>query len=200
VKTRSPEVRVLLGPSAAFRELAVEPQSGAAWTSLRRPFILLLFMGCTVSLQASGRLSARLVFDGMVAFAFVPIFELVALAIVYRRAPRRVTLSQAIDVFFVANAPWLLWLLLLNVWRSALTPSQASTMLGVPYYLMPLSLIPMAVWTTYIDLQFFREVFASPPDVARCELTLQRVISWVGIIGYFAGHEFWQLFASWIGV
>jgi len=191
---------VLLGPSAAFRELAVESPAGTVWASLRRPLLLLLFLGCTVSLQASGRLSARLVFDGMIAFAFVPIFELIALAVVYRRRPRRVTRSQAIDVFFVANAPWLLWLLLLNVWRSALTPSQASTMLGVPYYLMPLSLIPMAVWTTYIDLQFFREVFASPPDVARRELTLQRVISWAGIIGYFAGHEFWQLFASWIGV
>jgi hypothetical protein len=170
---------VLLGPSAAFRELAVEPPAGAAWPSLRRPLLLLLFMGCTVSLQASGRLSARLVFDGMIAFAFVPIFELIALALVYRRRPRRVTISQAIDVFFVANAPW---------------------MLGVPYYLMPLSLIPMAVWTTYVDLQFFREVFSSSPDVARRELMLQRVISWAGIIGYFAGHEFWQLFASWISV
>jgi hypothetical protein len=200
VKERSPEVRVLLGPSAAFRELVVAPTAGPVWTSMRRPLLLLLFMGCTVSLQASGRLSTRLVFDGMVAFAFVPIFELIALAFVYRRTPRRVTMSQAIDVFFVANAPWLLWLLLLNVWRSALTPSQASTMLGVPYYLMPLSLIPMAIWTSYIDLQFFREVFSSPPDVARRELMLQRVISWAGIIGYFVGHEFWQLLAGWINV
>ncbi|HEX7138402.1 MAG TPA: hypothetical protein VF219_11165, partial [Vicinamibacterales bacterium] len=136
---RSPEVRALLGPSAAFRELAVESPAGTVWASLRRPLLLLLFLGCTVSLQASGRLSARLVFDGMIAFAFVPTFELIALAFVYRRRPRRVTMSQAIDVFFVANAPWLFWLLLLNVWRSALTPSQASTMLGVPYYLMPLS-------------------------------------------------------------
>jgi hypothetical protein len=200
VKSRSPEVRVLVGPSAAFRELAVEPPASPAWSALRRPLLLLLFIGCTVSLQASGRLSARLVFDGMVAFAFVPIFELIAIAFVYRRKPRRVTLSQAIDVFFVANAPWLVWLVLMNVWRSVLTPIQASTMLGVPYYLMPLSLIPMAIWTTYVDLQFFREVLSSTLDGARRELTLQRVISWAGIIGYFAGHEFWQLFASWINV
>jgi hypothetical protein len=200
VKNWSPEARVLLAPSAAFRTLAAEPSSGGAWASLRRPLLLLLVMGCTVSLQASGRLSARLVADGMIAFAFVPIFELLALLIVYRRAPRRVTLAQAIDVFFVANAPWLVWLTLMNVWRSALTPWQASTMLEVPFFLMPLSLIPMAAWSTYIDLQFFREVLSPDRERAPRELMLQRVISWAAIIGYFAGHEFWELFASWINV
>ena len=32
------------------------------------------------------------------------------------------------------------------------------------------------------------------------DLLLVRTISWIGIIGYFAGHEFWELFAVWINV
>src|SRR5580765_4192318 len=103
----SPEVGVLVRPAEAFRALAAE-QAGAVWRTTRRPLLLLFVFGCVVSLQASNRLSVRLILDGIISFAFVPVFEMLSLAIVYRRAPRRVPFAQAMDAFFVANAPWLL--------------------------------------------------------------------------------------------
>lgn len=196
--TWSPEVRVLISPARTFRELAASPSGARTW--LGRPALLLLLLGATVSLQASGRTSARLVVDGAMAFAFVPIFMVAAMAIVYRRRPRRVNFGRALDVFFIANAPWLVWLILVNVWRTFLTPAQGSTMLAMPYYLLLVSFAAVAVWSTYIDLQFFRMFLAREDGRPGRDLLLVRTISWMGIIAYFAGHEFWELFAVWINV
>ena len=134
----SPEVRVLMNPAAAFRELTAE-RAGGAWVMLRRPLLLALVAGCTVSLQASGRLSTRLVADGIVSFAFLPFFEIVALAVVYARGPRRVPFARAADAFFAANAPWLVWLLAFAVVRCAQTPLQATAR---PAALLTLELSP----------------------------------------------------------
>ena len=59
-------------------------QRRAAVTLWRRPVLLAFVLGCGVSLLASGRFTLRLVVDGTLSFAFVPLCELVAFAIVYR--------------------------------------------------------------------------------------------------------------------
>jgi len=120
----SPEVRVLVAPARTFRDLAAAPPPTRTW--LGRPLVLALLLGATVSIQASGRTNARLVLDGMIAFAFVPVFMIAAMLIVYRRRPRVVNFGQALDVFFIANAPWLVWLILINVWRTFLSPLKGS--------------------------------------------------------------------------
>jgi hypothetical protein len=197
--TWSPEVRVLMKPSAVFRELTCE-RTGGARVMLRRPLLLALFAGCTVSLQASGRLSVRLVADGIVSFAFVPFFEIVALAVVYARCPRRVPFARAIDAFFAANAPWLLWLLAFSVLRCVQTPLQATAMPAALLWTLVLSLVLTAAWSAFIDLQFFREVLPPQHEHAVRDLLLARVISWTGILGYFLGIAIWAELAAWIGV
>jgi hypothetical protein len=196
----SPEVRVLLGPAATFRELAAR-QTGGAWTLLRRPLLLLLFMGATVSLQASGRLSVRLIADGIISFAFVPFFEILSLAIVYRvwRTGRRVPFACVVDVFFAANAPWLLWLLAFDALRCVQTPLQATARPASALWTLELSLIAVAIWSGYIDLWFFREVLPRSTPSAGRDLALQRTISWAGILGYFVGIAAWATVSGWIG-
>jgi hypothetical protein len=146
-------------------------------------------------LQASNRLSARLIFDGVISFAFIPVVEMLSLAIVYRRAPRRVPLAQAMDAFFVANAPWLLWLLVFVAICAFQTPEQAT---GLPIWWMwtlEISLIPFAAWTVYLDVRFFASISSRAGDVA-----LQRLISWPCSVLYFIGHDgttFFRLFVGW---
>jgi hypothetical protein len=55
-------------------------QRRAAVTLWRRPLLLAFVLGCGVSLLASGRFTLRLVVDGTISFAFVPLCELVAFA------------------------------------------------------------------------------------------------------------------------
>jgi len=188
-----------MNPAAAFRELTAE-RAGGAWVMLRRPLLLALVAGCTVSLQASGRLSTRLVADGIVSFAFLPFFEIVALAVVYARGPRRVPFARAADAFFAANAPWLVWLLAFAVVRCAQTPLQATARPAALLWTLELTLIPTAAWSAYIDLQFFREVLPRQKGGAARDLMVARVISWTCILGYFLGIALWAQVAAWIGL
>jgi hypothetical protein len=189
VPNKSAELRVLFAPAATFRELTAKPAAGF-WVLLRRPLRLVFVFGCVVSLWASGRLSARLIADGFLSFAFVPVFELAALAAVYWRGPRRVSFAHAADVFFVANAPWLLWLTAFAALRCLLSPMQATATPLPLAWAIELSLVATAAWSAYIDWHFFREVLPRPAGSAR-DLILQRTIGWTCTIGYFFGIAIW---------
>jgi hypothetical protein len=168
---------------------------------MRRPLLLLFLLGCVVSLQASNRLSARLIADGILSFAFIPVFELLSLAIVYRRAARRVPFAKAVDMFFAGNAPWVYWLLVFVAIRAVQTPEQATAWPVWWQWTVMLSLLAPIAWTSYVDLQFFRSVTADPGRRAALDLTLQRLISWTCIVGYFIGHDgttFFQVFTGWM--
>ena len=186
----SPEVRVLRSPAAAFRELTKE-QGGGAWTLVRRPVLLAFVCGCTVSLQASGRLSARLIVDGAISFAFVPAFEMAALAAVYWRSPQRLSFARAVDLSFAATAPWLLWLMAFAVLRCLQSPRQAAAPEDVLLWTLEVSLVPIAAWAACIDLQFFREVLPRPDGHAARDLMLQRAIGWSCTVVWFFGYAIW---------
>jgi len=192
----SAEARVLLGPAAAFRELAQGPEGGGAWVLVRRPLLLAFVIGCLVSLQASGRLSARLIADGAVSFAFAPLFAMAALAAVYRLSPRTISFARAVDLFFAATAPWLLWMIAFATLRCLQTPMQAA---APPRFLLSMlewSLVPIAAWSARIDLQFFREVLPRPAASPVRDLILQRAIGWTCTIGYFLGYAIWPYMVS----
>ena len=184
------EARILRSPAAAFRALNADTRSDS-WVLARRPLLLLFVMGCVVSLQASGRLSARLIVDGMLSFAFIPLFELASLAIVYRVRPRPIPFARAVDLFFAANAPWLVWLLAFVTLRSVQTPRQATAPPIALLWAVELSLLIVAAWSAYIDLQFFREVLPRSDRAAARDLMLQRTIGWSSTILYFLGIAIW---------
>src|SRR5262245_35072537 len=78
---------------------------------LRQPLTTLLVIGCAASMMASGRITARLIVDAGLSFAFVPAAQLVAFAAVHRS--RRASLPPAalIDTHLRGNLPWLWYLL-----------------------------------------------------------------------------------------
>ena len=99
---------------------------------LRRPLLLAFVLGCGVSILASGRFTLRLIVDGTLSFAFVPLCELIAYAIVYRlqRGTRQASgpasasakatadkeaghYARAVDRYFAGNTPWLWWMVAL---------------------------------------------------------------------------------------
>jgi len=167
-------------------------------TLIRRPLLLAFVFGCVVSLLAANRLSARLITDGIVSFAFIPLFMLGSLALVYRRTARRVPFPQAADKFFAANTPWLLWLLVFVGIRALQTPEQASAWPIWWQRTVLLSLLAPMAWSFYLDLRFFRRVTVDSARSALADVALQRLICWTCILGYFIGHDgttFFALFA-----
>jgi hypothetical protein len=188
---------VLVDPRTTFRALTKEP-IGGPWVLLRRPLRLLFVCGCVVSLWASGRLSVRLIADGAVSFAFLPAFSLAALGAVYRRAPRRISFAQAADLFLVANAPWLLWLVAFAALRALESPIQAAAPPLALSWAIELSAVLVAAWSAFVDLHFFREVLPHPAGSAR-DLILQRAIGWSCSVAYFLGIALWAEIAGRIG-
>jgi len=115
-----------------------------------------------------------------------------ALAAVYRRRPRTLPFSRAVDRFFAANAPWLVWLILFATLRCLLTPAQATAPRPLLFLGLEASLLVWAAWSIAVDLQFFREVLPRPDGRAARDVMLHRAIGWTGTIAMFLGLAIWS--------
>jgi len=186
----SAEARVLVGPAATFRALADAPPGAAP---LSRPALLLLFLGCAVSFLASGTPNVRLIVDGAISFAFVPICETAGLAASIRFGHRRVPFARAIDVFFAGNAPWLAWCVVVAAATTLTRP-----ILWTPPIIVASAVVPV-VWSMLVDYHFFREVTgATASDAVRATL-VQRAVAWTLATAYFFGIAIWPQVAGRLG-
>jgi hypothetical protein len=180
----------------------------------RRPLLLAFLLGCGVSMLASGRLTLRLIVDGTLSFAFVPLCELVAYAVVYRlqRGTRSIAhpasasanvtadkeaghYAQAADRYFAGNTPWLWWLVALMA-AAAILPVRTTDLL--PLVLMT-SVIPIAL-SVRSDWRFFRRDGRTRARAA-ADVVLQRAIAWSLATAYFFGlaitsRDFFYLFVE----
>ena len=165
---------------------------------LRRPLALLFILGCAVSATASGRYSARLIIDGAISFAFIPMFEVAAFAVAWRRAgvdddrtARRRPFAVALDGYLRGDWPWWLWLLAVSA-VTTLVPERA-----VGSWIIPIlvSMVVPAAWTAWIDRRFF-----SPSR----GVLLTRAIAWPAATVYFLGIAIWAdivpLILRWLGL
>ena len=103
---------------------------GDAWLLWRRPLFLAFILGCGVSMLGSGRFTGRLILDGMLSFAFVPVAEFLGFLVAYRRG-RAVSFAHAADDLFATNQPWLWWCLALIV-AAAVVPANRHGSLLAP--------------------------------------------------------------------
>ncbi len=183
----SVEARVLVRPATEYTRL---PRDGnGTGLMLRRPMALAFVLGCAASVLASGRFSVRLITDGALSYAFIPAIELAAFAVVYRTGARRhVRFARAVDLFFIGNAPWLLWLVILAAVASIVPPRQLAPWLSLLFlgFLIP------AAWSAYIDFHFFRAVMNRPVRGAVRDLVLHRLIGWSAFAVYFVAGSLWS--------
>jgi len=181
---RSPDIWVMLRPATAYRALTLVPQHSSKWEAVSRPLGLLLWLGCIISLIATQRLTLRVVLDGMVNLSIVPLAEIVALAVVWRRA-RSVSFSRAVDLFFMGHGPWIIGLLgYATVW-ALVSPVDAFAWTA-PRHIWPI-LLAVLVWSAYIDFCFFRDGLNRNCGAAWLDLVLERVIAWGLVIIVFGG-------------
>lgn len=190
----SPELRVLRAPAETFRELAASDDQGA-WTLVRRPLLFMFAMGLVLSLSSSTRVSLRVVVDGMISFAFVPLAEVVAVGVVYLRGDRRLPFTRVVDAFLVSHAPWLLGMLVFCAWQAAVSPTTMSD--GTARLLLASMLVPVC-WAAYLDLQFLRIVLSRRGAGAAVDLAIARLVGWTGALGYFFGIAGWAQIVAWL--
>jgi hypothetical protein len=150
----------------------------------------------------SGRLTARLVLGGTIAWSFIPAFEVTAFAIVRRRARSVRTFSRDLDLFHDGRRPWAIFLVALAAVASFLTPLQINDWAEAPVTLSVLAPIAAGVVLrcAYLDFRFYREALARAPARALGDVLLQRLISWSAAAVYFGGFAGWPIVAGWIGL
>jgi hypothetical protein len=156
---------------------------------VRRPLLLLLFLGSFVSLPASGRLTVRLILDGAISFAFIPILCLAGLFVAWRSRPRSpLPFRQAADAFFAGFTPWLVWMIV-AAGVFGIVPPRAFSPWFFPIVLA--AAVPF-VWSLRIDWRFFRETLGRSPRQALRDLVVCRAFVWVGGVAYFFGIALWS--------
>jgi len=146
-------------------------------------------MGCVVSASASGRISARLILDGAISFAFIPIFQIAAFAIVFRlRRSGDTSFPGAADRFFAGDFPWLLWLVLVAALLGS-TPHRVNARWFLP---IVVSAVVPAVLVARLDFRFFRHDMGATSRQAKSSVVLHRAIAWTLAIAYFFGIALWS--------
>jgi hypothetical protein len=179
----SAEARVLVRPTATYRELATHADEPGA-SFVRKPMFVVFVLGCVVSALASGRFHVWLIVDGALSFAFMPIIDVIALAIVSRVGTRRrMSFARVVDLYFVGFAPWLVWCVALIAIGGTMPPRTVG-----PWFMLAVfaSAFPL-MWAARLDFLFFHEVMQRSPGGAFRDLVLHRAISWTGDIAYFFG-------------
>jgi len=155
---------------------------------VRRPLLLLLFVGCFISLMAAGRVTVRLIIDGAISFAFGPALCLVGLAVVWRLGPRTaLSFASVADAFFAGFTPWLVWLIVVGGVLGIVPPHAFGSWF---FPLLTSAAVPL-IWSLRIDWQFFRDRFGRSPRQALRDLAIHRAVEWIGFVAYFLGIALW---------
>ena len=163
------------------------------WLMVRRPLLLLFAMGAALSLSATNSLNVRVTVDGMISFLFLPAAGFVAAGLLYIRSDRHMPFAHVVDGFFASNYPWLLWLLVFSVWE-VLTQGRGNFVVLV--WVVVITLVVPALWTFYLDLQFFRVVLSRRAVIG--DLVLTRAVSWFAALAYFGGIAVWAQIVAWL--
>ncbi len=145
---------------------------------------LLVFVGCLVSVLASGRFTFRLFADGLVSFAFLPITQVVALAVAWRIGSRpALPFRTVLDAFSRGFWPWLTWIAILSAVFGMVAPRASAVLVRPAIYL---TLLPL-VWSLRVDFEFFRDVKGRASRAALFDLVIQRTVGWGVALTYFLG-------------
>jgi hypothetical protein len=162
---------------------------------IKRALLFLLVMGCVVSAAASGRISARLILDGAISFAFVPIFQIAAFALVYRfrtstqrRAPTANSFARASEQFLAGDVPWLLWLVAVAAFLGIRPPRVSA---GWFLTIVATAIVP-AILVARLDFRFFRHGLGATSREAARSVIAHRAIAWTLAITYFFGIALWS--------
>ena len=155
----SPEVRLMLAPTESYRRLLREPSRGAGGASARL-LLVVLVVGTSVALAATGRASLGLVLSCSACWSVAPLAQALALAFVARPAP--LPCSHLLELFLLAHAPWSLWLLCYSLGAALSFPEGSAGWTGLAAHAIVTALLPW-LWTAWLVFCFFREVLALSP-------------------------------------
>jgi hypothetical protein len=188
------DVRVALAPVETYRELTAESDQGSWRRSLERPVLVAVIIGTAVTVSSAERVPFGLVAMGVLCWSFVPALQLLVGAIVSRMAPARpISMARAIELLFMAQLPWSLWVL-------AMTGMSTFTDVSLPLAVQVLSLLIPGAWTSIMVAAFCRAGLGCTRRRARWLTAVHQTIVWMLFFGYvFLVSGFWARILTLVG-
>jgi hypothetical protein len=168
----SPELQVMAAPARAYRRLTPGHDAGVAG-AFGRLASAALVLGTALAIYATGRVTAGLVVSLALCWSFVLAVQLAgAVVLLAWGRPPSLGRASAIDLLFMGQGPWSLWLLAIAAW-SAWLPNRPSTELAV----LCTAIVPL-VWTLIILFSFCGVVLQAPPWRAAALTLLHQLTVW----------------------
>lgn len=190
----SDEVLVMLRPTRIYSERASHINEYALSSLFQKWLFVSLVIGAFVSLTASGRLTALLLLDGALFWSFIPLLQMLAMAIViWTFARSRMRTSKALDLFFVGQGPWLLWLLIVAGSCLFVPMKQVYLWPTQPGWFLPLSLFITFVWSNVTSFAFLNAALKLNVVRAAVALLLYDILLWGIVLSYLFAIESLQL-------
>ncbi len=177
----APVARLLVRPFRTYAELAHVPEEEAP-TIVGGVLRLLFVVGAVVAITATGRLAPIELVVAMGSFAYVPLAQLVAVAVGLRAVSRTTSLRRAYAFYLASHAPWLVTLLLLAA-LCILLPSPGPVLLRV----VPLLAIGTFLWSWVLTYACFRRGLGLSGARAAIATALHNVVLTAIVVGYYLG-------------
>jgi hypothetical protein len=180
------DAHVLVRPAREFQSLAsvhAAQSRSSFWVAARRPLFLTFVLACGVSLIATSVASLRLIATSGFYWCFVPVVEILALALVIWRRPESRPFAHLVDLFFTGHAAWTMYLLIVAALLAMLPPIYWRAVILGPG-LIGITLV--VVWSAYVDVCFFRHVCGVTLGRAIVNAALHRFVTWTLVLWIFA--------------
>lgn len=174
----SPDLRVMLSPSSAYRALAPQAAGTTLRAALARPVLVAVVIGCALAISATGRITIGLALSSILCWSFAPALQILTGARML--TPRTGDLGTAarMDLWFMGHAPWSLWML---ASAAIFTWSPGATRIEV--FVVASALIP-AVWTGIITCAFCRVVQQAPVRSAVRRAIAHQAVTLAVVVAY----------------
>ena len=176
----------MLAPAATFRAAMADPRPVGWLGVLKRPALFALIVGTVTAVCSTGRVTFGLVVSGTICWSFAPAVQLAVACVVIATSRRRPDLRQSLDLFFVGQAPWSLWLLAVAAWTALAPPTQP-----IQSAVAISAAIPLA-WTIVIVFTFFRIVLQHSRGEALARTCSHQVLIWLVVGTYVTvANQLW---------
>jgi hypothetical protein len=171
----SAEIALIVAPERTYAALVARQTQIGVVGALRRPLLVAVVLGTSLSLSATGHVTPALVFSTTLLLGVLVVGQvLIALVTTSGMPVQTIGRARAFDLFFASHAPWSLWLLA----SARGLPSPSPTL---PW----LAAIAPIVLTPRIIAAYFREVHGLDRRQAALRTVGHQVLTWAAFLALF---------------
>lgn len=171
----SEEWRIAVAPGKTYAALASDP--AASNQLFARVALILLVFATIASAILTDRITIPLVATAVLTWSFVLVLQsMIGIVVILSATTRRIGVVRALDLWFASHLPYSLWLLLIASWIGL-----AETF---PPFVLVLSVVVPAIWTSLIAWAFCRVVLGVSSRGAQWRVALHQSMAWLCVMGY----------------